>query len=86
MKSMRKRAFILNDCKSQYIQQAIFILKEGVEEESSKVIADAERIVASYMGRGIVKNGKKEKNKNGMVAAVLFILAIISAIVIAYFI
>ena len=86
MKSMRKRAFILNDCKSQYIQQAIFILKEGVEDESTKVIADAERIVASYMGRGVSHGKKNGKNSGGIVAAVFFAIGVVAAAAIAYII
>lgn len=50
MKKTQKRAYILSECKSPYIQQAIFILKDGIDSDSSGVIADAERIVSSYMG------------------------------------
>ncbi|MEE0945178.1 MAG: hypothetical protein UIM24_07010 [Clostridia bacterium] len=49
MKKTQKRAFILNECKSPYISQAIFILKDGISSNHHGVIADAERIVASYM-------------------------------------
>ena len=49
MKKTQKRAFILNECKSPYISQAIFILKDGVSSNHVGVVADAERIVASYM-------------------------------------
>ena len=49
MKKTQKRAFILNECKSPYISQAIFILKDGISSNHCGVIADAERIVAAYM-------------------------------------
>ncbi len=72
MKKTQKRAFILSECKSPYIQQAIFILKDGFDCESKSVIADAERIVAAYMGN----QGSLEKKKTAQPALLLsFILA-----------
>ncbi len=50
MKKTQKKAFILSECKSPYIQQAIFILKDGFDAETTGIVADAERIVATYMG------------------------------------
>ena len=49
MKNTDRRAYIMNECNSPYIMQAIFILKDGISAEERGVIADAERIVASYM-------------------------------------
>lgn len=63
MKKTQKRAFILSECKSPYIAQAIFILKDGVSEYDTGVLADAERIVASYMGDN---NRTKDKKDAGL--------------------
>lgn len=62
MKKTQKKAFILNECKSPYISQAIFILKDGISPDNTGVIADAERIVAAYMSNGTQRNhtGKKQ--------------------------
>ena len=80
MKKTQRRAFILNECKSPYIAQAIFVLKDGVSEHESGVLQDAERIVSSYMGHN---TGFKEK-KNGKMYFLLSvaILSMISALVI----
>ncbi len=67
MKSINKRAFIMENCNSPYIAQAIFILKDGIDGENTKVIMDAERIVASYMGRGNHKGSKPEKKHTGLI-------------------
>lgn len=49
MKNTQKHAFILTECNSPYIAQAIFILRNNVSAEENGVLADAERIVAAYM-------------------------------------
>ena len=86
MKKTQKRAFILNECKSPYIAQAIFVLKDGVSEQESGVLADAERIVSSYMGES--KHFKSKKDTplyiKLSVAAVILLSSI--AIAAAYFI
>lgn len=66
MKSINRKAFIMENCNSPYIAQAIFILKDGIDGESTKVIMDAERIVASYMGRSNSKSAKPEKKHTGL--------------------
>lgn len=60
MKNTRKSAFILSECNSPYIAQAIFILREGVLPEECGVLADAERIVASYMSDAPRRNTPKK--------------------------
>ncbi len=80
MKKVGKKAFILNECKSPYIEQAIFILKDGVSSENRSVILDAEKIVASYMGNSIRHFTKKKSLKpfyTGLIAF-LGILAVLS--------
>lgn len=68
MKNTGRRAFIMNECNSPYISQAIFILREGVCGEESGVLADAEKIVASYMKGGIQKPMPERKKNNGIAA------------------
>lgn len=81
MKKTQKRAFILNECNSPYISQAIFILKSGVNECDSGVLADAERIVSAYMCNK--KNPRKPKHSLciSLSAAVILTIGIISAII-----
>ena len=76
MKSNKKKALVMNECKSPYIAQAIFILKEGVCEYESGVLADAERIVAGYMGN--TPEEKKSKKKHKAVAILTFVGIILS--------
>ena len=53
-----KRVIILTDVKSPMISQAIFILKDGVEDEFHAV-AEAERIVEKYMARSCFYGKKR---------------------------
>lgn len=53
-----KRVIILTDLKSPMISQAIFILKDGVEDEFHAV-AEAERIVEKYMARSCFYGRKR---------------------------
>lgn len=86
MKKTQKRAFILSECKSPYIAQAIFVLKDGVSEHEKGVLADAERIVASYMGEG--KYCKDKKDSSLYIKLSVGVTALLSAVAIAlaYFI
>ncbi len=61
MKKNEKKAFILKECKSPYIQEAIFFLKDGVDSDSKGVLADAERIVSAYMNNSPVTFEKQDK-------------------------
>ena len=81
MKNTGRRAFIMNECNSPYISQAIFILREGVCGEESGVLADAEKIVASYMKSGIQKPLIETKKNSGM--AVLITCSIAAAVICA---
>lgn len=78
MKNTQKRAFILNECHSPYIAQAIFILREGINPEETGVLADAERIVASYMRD--VPTITSVKNKKFNVGAILALASVVIAI------
>ncbi len=71
MKKIQKRAFILSECNSPYIQQAIFILKDGFDSENHNVIADAERIVATYMGNTKYFENKKPTSRSTFILAAL---------------
>lgn len=82
MKKTQKSAFIINECKSPYISQAIFILKDGFSPNHYGVIADAERIVSSYMSNSEKKiSTKKEKLPQPLISAItaLITIAICSA-------
>ncbi len=84
MKKTKKRAFILSECNSPYIQQAIFILKDGFDSESNGVLQDAERIVSSYMGAAFLPK-KKSAPKPTLATLISFSVALtITAII--YFI
>ncbi|MBS7298898.1 MAG: hypothetical protein KIG65_07435 [Eubacteriales bacterium] len=71
MKKTQKSAFIINECKSPYISQAIFILKDGFSPNHYGVIADAERIVASYMSNSERKISSKKEKLSPMLISVI---------------
>ncbi len=62
MKKNERKVFLLKECKSPYIQEAIFFLKDGVDSDSKGVLADAERIVSAYMNESHKTFNEKEKN------------------------
>ncbi len=62
MNKNERKVFFLKECKSPYIQEAIFFLKDGVDSDSKGVLADAERIVSAYMNKSPVSCEKHEKN------------------------
>ena len=79
MKNTRKSAFILNECNSPYIAQAIFILREGVRPEEGGVLADAERIVAAYMSGGT----RQKPQKKHLSPTALYVLSSAAVLVFA---
>lgn len=86
MKNTDKRAFIMNDCNSPYILQAIFILRDGVCAEQCGVLADAERIVASYMKhtpQNMVIPPKK-KSRIPMILSIIGTLVFVVALCIGF--
>ena len=48
MKSREKRVIVLNNLKSSNFEQAVFVLKDGREENRSAVF-EAERIIEEYI-------------------------------------
>lgn len=82
MKSNKKKALVMNECKSPYIAQAIFILREGVCEYESGVLADAERIVAGYMGNTPEEEKEiKKKHKTVAILASVGIMLSVCAVI-----
>jgi len=85
-----KKFFILKNLKSDYIEQAIFVLKEATPEPEpcSDVVREAEKIVEKYLenlGYNPAKNKLKEHKKRGgflinisIVLGVMAIAALIS--------
>ncbi len=61
MKKNERKVFFLKECKSQYIDEAIFFLKDGVDSNSKGVLADAERIVSVYMNKPTTSSEKDNK-------------------------
>lgn len=59
MKSTTHRVVILNNVDSSIISQAILILKNSQEASDKTVLAEAERVVAKYMGKGFGKKQRK---------------------------
>ncbi len=51
MKNLSKQVVILDNISSQYIHQAIIILKNYTPEQHQKIIAEAERIVSEYFNK-----------------------------------
>lgn len=77
MKNTQRRAYVLNDCKSPYIAQAIFILRDEVSDNENGILADAERIVAAYMGAPApVRRTKRKKLPTAAVSALTLVIAV----------
>ena len=88
MKDTRRQAVILRECKSPYIAQAIFILRDGISGDEGGVLADAERIVASYMGApsaGISARCKKRGFSPTLAAGMLFFGAAMTLLAVKFF-
>ncbi len=60
MNEASKKVIILNKLSSPYISEAIIILKDGAVLPQSRIVAEAEQIVRSYMERN-TKNGQALK-------------------------
>ena len=85
MYSKPKNVVIMNHVNSEYIEQAIFILKEpieGREASSSSIVKEARRIIANYEKRlyGEREPQKKKKRKRIYANRFYIALAIVSAI------
>ena len=77
-----KKAIILNNISSPYIQQAIIILKDNNLSDSlpeSHILAEAEKVVSDYLHKGTFypKDTKKKKNSRLKTALVLLIASLV---------
>lgn len=70
-----KKAVILNDISSPYIQQAIIILKEYDPEMESKILSDAEKVVSDYLHRSSSLYNTPAKKKKHTLRAFFLILS-----------
>lgn len=59
MKNKEKRVIILDNLTSEFIAQAIIILKEDVIYKPQDIVAEAERIVSGYFPKEQKKSPKK---------------------------
>lgn len=73
-----KKVVILNKVKSPLISQAIFILKDEVENEFS-ALSEAERIVDEYIF------GTKEQKKSKVYISAITVTAVTSIMLFLYF-
>ena len=85
--STGKRAVIINNIRSDSIEQAIFILKPTAEMSTSVgtgIVAEAQEIINNYIMQveraGSYSNSKKRAFKTGI--AIAAAIAVLSAIVI----
>jgi hypothetical protein len=62
-----RKIVVLNNLKSQRIEQAIFILRDEKDYSEADAVIEAERIVDSYlenMRRPLLEKNAKKDNKN----------------------
>ena len=62
-----RKIVVLNNLKSQRIEQAIFILRDEKDYSEADAVIEAERIVDSYlenMRRPLLEKSTKKDNKN----------------------
>lgn len=75
MKDLSKQVVILDNIPSEYIHQAIIILKSYPPGQHEKIIAEAEKIVSSYFDRRL-PDKKSELNKsNRLLKGTIIILS-----------
>lgn len=82
MKDITKKVVILNNFVSPYVSEAIIILKDYDPRLDTKAIADAEKIVSSYIEKLDTKKTKPKRHKKKrwlkIAAAFLLIAAVIA--------
>ena len=80
MKNNTKQAIILENFSSPYIDRAILILKDYNPALEDKIIADAEKIVASYLNHTQIRL-KKRPSPIPYIAFFLFAAAVLGAVI-----
>ncbi len=76
MKNLSKQVVILDNISSQYIHQAIIILKDYAPENHQKIITEAERIVSEYFNKNSPNNAPYNigrKSNFGLKCAVMLL-------------
>ena len=88
MKNATHRVVILKNLNSEIVSQAIFFLKEESTVPESKIITEAEKIVAKYMSSGIpAPTQPHTSNRRGNIIRLICacVFAVTLAVGIAYF-
>lgn len=77
MKNKEKRVIILDNLTSEFISQAIIILKEDAIYKPQDIVAEAERIVSGYFPKETKKSPKKaSKLLWGMIFSSVLVISI----------
>ncbi len=77
MKNKEKRVIILDNLTSEFISQAIIILKEDAIYKPQDIVAEAERIVSGYFPKETKKSPKKaSKLLWGVIFSSVLVIAI----------
>ena len=66
----------MDNISSEYIHQAIIILKSYPPGQHDKIIAEAERIVSSYFDRSVLQTENRGKNNVGILKGIIIALSI----------
>lgn len=86
MKNTTRRVVILKDVNSDSIEQAILILKDGVKENDSALLCEAEKIVEKYMGKKCGYSAHQKKPSATVILSLGAALISIGMVIIAFFV
>ncbi len=81
-----KKFFVLKNLKSQFIEQAIFVLKEKTPDPDpcSDVVREAEKIIEGYLEKlGYNPRATKKRPKSSMLVNIMVVLVVAAAVVLA---
>ncbi len=68
----KRQVVIINDIKSDSIEQAIFILRDKNNEQRSDIVLEAERIINSFIGCGAAAvQQNTPKSRKGVIMSTL---------------
>ena len=83
MKNSTKQVVVLDSFSSPYIDQAILFVKDYTPALEDKILAEAEKIVASYFQRSCGE--LPEKSKKAVVPWIISGLSLLTTLVVCFF-
>lgn len=81
----KRQVVIINDIKSDSIEQAIFILRDKAENKKTDIVTEAERIINSFLGCGAaaVQQSAPKSRKSVIMSTLLWFGSAIAVVCIS---